>query len=158
MGTRNFLAGQLPTAWAITGVTSPKMASDMTIPMGPSTASASCTPRTTGFSPVAAWSAPAFCMVEVATPLVPMTKIWACGIRARVSSTSSFPRRHSLTVNNHDFLHTLSLCISLSAAQEGFQLLHPLHAVLIALSPQQAQLFHVVLDTSHSVEGVRGKD
>ena len=45
------------------------------IPMGPSTASASRTPHTTGFSPVAAQSAPPLSMAAVAAALVP--RAWA---------------------------------------------------------------------------------
>lgn len=54
MGIRNFRARQPPTASAMAGVTSPRMEWATTIPTGPSTASASMTPRITGFSPVGA--------------------------------------------------------------------------------------------------------
>ena len=75
------------------GVTSPKIAWATTMPMGPSTASASITPRTTGFSPVAPQSAPAFNMVAVAMLLVPRAHTSAFGRRALTPSTSSLPRR-----------------------------------------------------------------
>ena len=73
------LAGLWPTAVAIAAVISPRSASAMTIPTGPMITSALRLQTITGFSPVAATSAPAFSMADVARLLVPTAVMYCSG-------------------------------------------------------------------------------
>lgn len=63
------------TAAAMAGVISPHRALAVRMPMGPQMTSASRALTTTGFSPVAAASAPAFSMAAVAAELAPTAMI-----------------------------------------------------------------------------------
>ena len=63
----------------------------MTMPMGPMIMSASREHTTTAFSPVAAWSAPALSIADVAVVLVPTAIISASGNASRMALTACFP-------------------------------------------------------------------
>ncbi len=67
------------------------MESAIAIPMGPMIRSAFLHPTITAFSPVAAWSAPAFSILEVAREFVPTAVISVCGNSFFTEATSCLP-------------------------------------------------------------------
>ena len=69
------MASAFATASAIGSVTSPSKESAITIPIGPMIMSAFRQATITGFSPVAAFFAPAFNIVAVAIEFVPIAVI-----------------------------------------------------------------------------------
>lgn len=78
-GDEHPLGPARPTAAAMAGVTSPSMASAMTMPRGPTMMSAVRQATTTAFSPVAARCGPALSIAEVAAELVPTAVTAASG-------------------------------------------------------------------------------
>ena len=90
-GIRIFLATHSETAAAIFGVISPQSAFAKMMPMGPTMTSAHVQFTTTGFSPVAAASAPARSMALVARLFVPTATTSASGMFFLIWSVSAAP-------------------------------------------------------------------
>ena len=90
-GIRIFLATHSETAAAIFGVISPQSAFAKIMPMGPTMTSAHVQFTTTGFSPVAAASAPARSMALVARLFVPTATTSTSGMFFLIWSVSAAP-------------------------------------------------------------------